>query len=364
MPASSTESSLDEAWPGLPCRALEILAQRCEAAASTDDVAAVVGEVGHLVAGYAGNGLAGHLLAGLISALNDRAVRRVIAITVPEHRLPAVSWCWLALGSEGRQEQTFVTDQDNGLIFSAADDTEAAALRELFLPFARTVNERLDRCGFSFCKGEVMAGNPRWCLSFDEWRRCFIDWVRRPDPLALMHATIFFDLCPLYGDLALGQALQRSVLQLTADTPAFLHLMAANALQAQPPLGLLGDVVTEAGEHGQVVDLKKYGARIFVDAARIFALAKGEGAVATRDRLALAGAAAGMTEEEVAAGLDALSHLLRLRLARQAQALARGETPHHGVVPEQLHGVDRAILRESLREARRVQQRLKLNYAL
>ena len=60
-------------------------------------------------------------------------------------------------------------------------------MRELFVPFAQEVNRRLADCGFPLCRGEVMAGNPAWCLSLEEWRDRFIDWVRRPDPQALLN---------------------------------------------------------------------------------------------------------------------------------------------------------------------------------
>lgn len=347
-----------------PCA--EILAIS-EAAGQVETVAAArecAAAITALTAGLSSLGLGGTAWSRLVSTLNDRLVCRVIELTARQHRLPQVPWCWLALGSEGRFEQTFTTDQDNGLIFSATDAAEAAALRQLFLPFAQAVNANLDHCGYAFCKGEVMAGNPKWCLALEEWQLQFIEWVRRPDPQALMHATIFFDLRPLYGDLTLGERLRDLLLAMTQDTPAFLHLMAANALQAPAPLGLLGDVVTESSKDGGRVDLKKFGARVFVDAARIFALAAGVRAVDTHRRLLEAGPTAGMLVEEVAAAADALSHLQRLRLSRQAGVIAAGGQPDHSLPPDALHELDRSILRESLRQAKRLQQRLKLNYAL
>lgn len=312
------------------------------------------------VAGQVAAGASGLLASQLISGLNDRLTERLIALAAARHRLPPVNWCWLALGSEGRQEQTFLTDQDNGLIFDAADDHEAVALRRLFLPFARSVNELLAACGFSLCRGGIMAGQPECCLSFNEWRERFIDWVRRPEPTALLNASIFFDLRPLYGDAALAERLRSLLLGLTGDTPAFLHLMAANALHADVPLGWLGEVQAVGGEAGDELDLKKYGSRIFVDAARIFALASGERAVSTSDRLR----ASPLPDDEIRAVDAAFSHVLRLRLDQQMADLAAGKPVGYGLKPARLHDVDRAILREALKQARRLQQRLKLNYAL
>lgn len=337
----------------LPCEALARLKKALKSLERLDDAPALSADIAAYARQLVETGYAGDLVAKTLSILNDALVRRVIELTLPRHRLPAVDWCWLALGSEGRHEQTFVSDQDNGLIFSAADGQEAALLRELFLPFAQDVNQQLARCGFDLCPGNIMAGNPDWCLSLDEWRRQFQDWVRRPEPTALLNASIFFDLRPLYGDKSMAENLSKLLLSLTSDTPAFLHLMAANALQAEVPLGFLGEVVVEKGCSLEQIDLKKFGSRIFVDAARIFALALGVQPVSTQERLREAGQKAGLGKDELAAVDAGFAHILRLR--QQIQVL--GEKV-------EWHEIDRVILRESLKQAKRLQQRLKLNYGL
>lgn len=345
----------------LPCRRQLALENDLNALAALDEAPRLAERIDEFLRDLAARDLSGRLLTRLISAFNDRLSLRVIELTARRHRLPAVSWCWLALGSEGRHEQTFISDQDNGLVFSAADRQEADALRQLFLPFAQDVNRRLADCGFTLCTGGIMAGNPLWCLSLDEWRQQFFEWVRRPEPQALLNATIFFDLRPLYGDADLGETLRSLLLSLTVETPAFLHLMATNALQASVPLNFRGEVAGESGESGEQVDLKKFGSRIFVDAARIFALSGGARAVNTSARLRDAGLAAGLQADEIVAVDAAFSHILRLRLGHQIGA---GPEGGNGVPLASLNDVDRAILKESLKQARRLQQRLKLNYGL
>lgn len=345
----------------LPCRKEVDLAAELNAITRLDKLPALAGNVRQLLLEMVNKGWSGQAMTRFLSAFNDHLTTRVIELVAAEHRLPSVDWCWLALGSEGRHEQTFVSDQDNGLIFNAADEREADALRPLFLPFAQEVNQRLADCGFKLCSGNIMAGNPAWCLSFDEWRQQFIDWVRRPEPNALLNASIFFDLQPLFGQLELGEKLRSLLLSLTTDTPSFLHLMAANALQAEVPLNFRSEVV---GEVGGVLDLKKFGSRIFVDTARIFALAAGVRTVNTAERLQQAGPKAGLPAAEIAAVDAAFSHILRLRLDQQLADLAAGEEESRGLKLSSLHEMDKAILRESLKQARRLQQRLKLNYAL
>ncbi len=344
-----------------PCRQQLELVTAVSALSELDAAPALAGRLRDHLLGAAGRGLDGLAATQLISVFNDRLTGRIIELTVRRHRLPQVSWCWLALGSEGRHEQTFVTDQDNGLIFNATSEQEATALRQIFLPFAQEVNRHLAACGFALCIGQIMAGNPAWCLSLEEWREKFIDWVRRPEPEALLNASIFFDLRPLYGELALGEKLRSVLLAMTVATPSFQHLMAANALRVDVPLNFRGDIA--AGE-GESIDLKKYGSRIFVDVARIFALSSGTTSVNTAERLRQAGASAGLPASEIAAVDAAFSQILRLRLAQQIETAGRGEPEGHGLKPGNLHDVDRAILRETLKQAKRLQQRLKLNYAL
>ncbi len=345
----------------MPCRQQAALNDELAALKSVREVPAIASRQRAFLHELAVGGLDGQALSRVVSEFNDRLSCRVIELVGAAHHLPPVAWCWLALGSEGRHEQTFVSDQDNGLVFAASDSREAGALRAIFLPFAQEVNQRLADCGFELCRGQIMAGNPSWCLSSDEWRGQFIDWVRKPEPNALLNASIFFDLRPMYGQLELGEELRSLLLALTSDTPAFLHLMAANALHAEVPLNFLGEL--SVGDH-ETLDLKKYGSRIFVDAARIFALAAATRAVHTGDRLHAAGPAASLSPGEIAAVNAAFSHILRLRLSDQLAGLRSADGQHQGFRPSTLHDLDRAILRESLKQARRLQQRLKLNYAL
>lgn len=343
----------------LPCRQLASLEAVLAGCADPAQGPALAGRIRAQARALALAGVDGLLLTRVLSSLNDMLAVRIIELLAQQHRLPAVDWCWLALGSEGRGEQTFVSDQDNGLVFSAANDGEAAALRELFLPFAQAVNARLADCGFELCSGRIMAGNPAWCMSCDEWREQFVDWVRRPDPAALLNASIFFDLRPLYGAAGLAEGLRSLLLSQTVETSSFLYLMAANALQAAPPLNFRGELPA-----GDELDLKKFGSRIFVDAARIFALAAGCRAVSSADRLHQAGPAAGLLPTELASVEAALQQILRLRLRQQMLDAEAGRPLSNGLRPAGLNDVDQAILRESLRQARRLQQRLKLNYSL
>jgi len=349
--------------PRFPLAELNALQLRLSTLARVEEGPALAAAIREFGQQLAATSCPGALQARLLADLNDALVNHLILQTAAASRLPEVPWVWLALGSQGRREQSFSTDQDNGLLFSAVDEREAEALRQRFVPFGERLNALFDACGFTFCSGGIMAGNPAWCLSLHEWRQCFADWIRKPEAEALLNATIFFDFRPLCGHATLADELRQHLLTLTRDTPVFLHLMAANALHAEVPLARLGDFQTLEVDGRKVIDLK-HCARIAVDTARIFALASGVDAVDTTSRLAASGPVIGLLPQETAAAADAFSHLLRLRLSAQVARMQADAAPDHLLDPAALHELDRSVLKASLQQIRRLQQRLRMNYGL
>jgi CBS domain-containing protein len=307
-------------------------------------------------------GVGAEPLTRTIAALNDALSRRVIDLVLERHDLGDFAWCWLALGSEGRGEQTFATDQDNALLFSAADATEADAQRVRLIAFAREVNAALDTLGFPLCTGNVMASNAELCLSTEEWKAKFLAWIRAPTPQALLGANIVFDFRPLYGDTTLGDALREWLFGYTQANPMFLRLMVQNALEVEPPLGLIRTfaVDDDAAVKG-TIDLKTRGTRLFVDCARVFALAHGIADTGTVARIRLAGARLHVAPRHIDATVEAFHFLQLLRLRQQDRV---GGSDPNRIDPYALHDIDQRMLKEALRQARQLQERLRLSYRL
>lgn len=335
------------------------------AIARSDDPArlpALAHDIGDLAHSLLAQGMDAENLTAIISSLNDRLTERIIALECEAHgKLTGLRWCWMALGSEGRMEQTLATDQDNALIFEAADDAQRAAL----LAFAQRVNARLDACGFPLCKGGIMAGNPQWCLSASDWKRQFAEWIDHGSPEALLHASIFFDFRPLAGDATLVLDLRAWLNAAAQKNPRFLHQMAGNALRNRPPLGVMRDfVLSDDDAHPHTIDLKLNGATPFVDAARIFALATGSSQTNTAKRLRAAAQALNIPDNELDDWNRAFHFLQLLRLRTQHGKQRAGQTPDNHLDPDSLNPLDRRILKEALRQARKVQARLAMDYHL
>ena len=315
-------------------------------------------------------GVAPEQLTQFISTFNDLLTARVIelecAAACPPGEPLHESICWMALGSEGRLEQTLKTDQDNAIIFKIPEGMTADQMRERLLPLARRINETLDLCGFPLCKGEIMASNSKWCLSETEWQEVFIKWVDSGSPESLLHASIFFDFRALYGAEHLVEQLRAWLTDHVRGNQRFLHQMAANSLRNRPPLGIVRDFIVG---QGNTLDLKLNGITPFVDAARIFSLATGVGKTNTVQRLRASAAALRVPATEVEAWINAFLFIQMLRLRHHYEAsaqLADGETQHldNRIDPAQLNELDRRILKEAFRQALKVQAKLALDYQL
>jgi CBS domain-containing protein len=315
-------------------------------------------------------GIAPEQLTQFISTFNDLLTVRVIELECAASGLQGTTllegFCWMALGSEGRFEQTLKTDQDNALIFTVPDNMTADQVRAKLLPVAKRINAALDLCGFPLCKGEVMASNPKWCLSLDEWKGVFGTWVDQGGPKDLMHASIFFDFRALYGSQQLADELQLWVARLARNNERFLHQMAANALRNRPPLGVVRDFVT--GKEN-TLDLKLNGITPFVDAARIFSLATGGTHTNTVQRLRQSATGLRIPAGDVEAWINAFLFIQMLRLrhhyeATRHQVNAEARPLDNLIDPSTLNELDRRILKEAFRQARKVQAKLALDYQL
>jgi len=267
------------------------------------------------------------------------------------------------LGSQGRREQTLASDQDNAILFD--DEADPETRRSELLPLALEVNQALDRCGFALCRGNIMASNRLWCLSATEWRRRFAAWIDQPQAEALLNATIFFDFRAIGGNHPLVEELRSWLASYARGNDRFLTLMVLNALENQPPLGLLRDfVLTRSGEHPHTVDLKISGVQPFVEAARIYALSCGVQTTHTLERIEAAGQLRGLPKQETAAWCDAFRTVQRLRLGLNTRQLADGNATHNFLDPDTLNTLDRNVLKEALRQARSLQGRLARDFAL
>ena len=304
----------------------------------------------------------------IVTEFNDRVTSKLIQLTEEEmeHRgegRPPVPYSWMALGSEGRREQTLRTDQDNALIFANVPESSQTRVKTWFLGFAERIVDGLERCGFPRCTGGVMASNPDWCQSETGWRNTFLRWINDPKPTTLRLATIFFDFREIYAEADFIETLALRLREDIEGNRLFLRHLAANALYNRPPLGFLRQFVVEkSGEHANQLNLKMSGLTPIVDAARVMALDLGAPSTNTLERLE-AIQRRGILKDELAADLkEAFSFITLLRIGRHLEDRAAGRTPDNFVDPESLNNFQRKMLKEAFKVVTELQSLLEQRY--
>lgn len=309
-----------------------------------DGIAKLTAKIPDLLVQLVAGGRRHDIATRLITDIADAATRRLIALAEEHLGPPPARYLWLACGSQGRREQTGVSDQDNCLILEDGADPASPYFRDL----TRFVSDGLDTAGYVYCPGDMMATNDRWRQPLAVWKRYFRGWIDTPNPEAQMLASVMFDLRPIAGDTELFGGLQRDTLRAAAKNSIFFRHMVSNSLKHSAPLGLLGGLATiRSGEHKASIDMKHNGVVPIVDLGRLFALKGRLEAVNTRARLEAARAEGLLSSGGGADLLDAYDLIASLRLSHQAEQIRCGEAPDNYLAPAGLSDFERSHLRNA-----------------
>ncbi|HMO39418.1 MAG TPA: DUF294 nucleotidyltransferase-like domain-containing protein [Saprospiraceae bacterium] len=321
----------------------------------------------HLLEKYIRQEVSIAYISTVITEINDAMVRRILqlseaALTQVGILPPGVPFCWLALGSAGREEQLLRTDQDHALVFADVPPEQYAAVKDYYLQLAAKAATMLHECGFDYCPADMMASNPQWCLSLSDWKAQFSDWIRTPTQQAVLYCTIFFDYRAVYGELSLAEALTAHVFSELDVQSIFLPFLAKNALQNPPPLTFFRDFMVErSGEHKDAFDIKTRAMMPLCDAARVLVLNARFGKINnTFRRFEKLAELEPQNRELYQQAADAYELLMRYRALQGLQNRNSGRF----FKPAQLSKTERLLLRNSFRPVRELQSLLNVRFQL
>jgi CBS domain-containing protein len=316
---------------------------------SVDGLIQVSGKINNIVGILLKEGAKASNITKIITEINDRLIRKIIEIGEKTFGHPPVPYCWIALGSEGRREQTFKTDQDNAIIYAdPSSDAEEEEVKKYFLGFTPFVRESLTRIGFPLCTADYMASNPRWCQPLRSWKKYFLNWISEPTPDAVLKSLIFFDFRPLHGKFGLADELRDSFRSRIEDQGIFLGHMANMIIRNTPPIGFLKSFVVEkGGEHKDEFDLKIKGIAPLVDAVRLFALEKGVKETSTSGRIQLLKDKNTIVKDSADGLEQALEFIMLLRIHHQFEQIKSGLKPDNFINPNTLSTLEKKTLKEA-----------------
>jgi CBS domain-containing protein len=300
----------------------------------------------------------------MIAILNDHILERMLTLLEEELGAPPVSYCWLLLGSEGRREQTFKTDQDNAILYAdPVNDTERDAAEIYFKEFASRAIDHLVKCGYPLCPGEIMAINPKWCQPLSVWKGYFATWIAAPDPTELLNATIFFDFRAGFGNAALARELRHYMNEKIRHKDIFLFHLARQCTSTRIPLSFFKNfMVDRDGEHKDALDIKRQGLTPFVNFGRVLALKHGINETNTMARLKALYDGEFLSEELWASANDAYDLQMQQRLVHQIGQIAEEKEPDNHINPKQLSDLEKRMLKEAFAVIERIYSVLETMY--
>ncbi|WP_350979241.1 DUF294 nucleotidyltransferase-like domain-containing protein [Shewanella sp. AC34-MNA-CIBAN-0136] len=303
-----------------------------------------------------------HMVGRAMSEIGRNFKQRLLELAEEKFGPPPVPYCFLALGSMARDEQLMVTDQDNAIIL---DNSYNVALHgAYFEKLADFVCDGLAACGYSYCTGDIMASNPEYRKTREQWEECFGDWIENPNPQALLNCSIFFDLTGVYGRIKWAEQLNAFILSKAKKNNRFLACLAHNALNRKPPLGFFKDFVMEKdGRHNNSINLKRRGTAPLADLIRVHALAIGSQSQNSFERL----------EDIIDSGIlptskgEDLQHAMELislvRLRHQSTDIESGIEPDNNIEPESMSDFERRNLKDAFLVLSNAQNFLKYRYS-
>lgn len=289
-------------------------------ARSADEIRALHDRLPGIAAAYIDGGLTPRVFCRSMTAVTDAIIGRYCALVEADIGPPPGAYAFMTLGSVARGEQTLISDQDNAIVFS--DGGRSGYFHEL----GQRVCMQLNKTGYEYCDGQVMAKSDRWCVSQEQWKAYYDGWVRSGSPEDVLDLSIFFDIRSGSAGAALVDELKAYVLRLIPDNKPLLHYFARAAHSRRLPLGPLGNLQSDMADGRKELDLKQV-MMTAVDTARVFALHFGMPETNTIERIGGLMRRGFMVPQDAEAIIAAYGSLMDLRLGHQLRCIAEHQQP-------------------------------------
>ena len=339
-----------------------LLIKEIKKAKDAETLKYVRSKAANLTKGYIDQEIPIYFITKVISEINTAITRRAIQLSIKKiGKEPPVDFAWFAVGSQGRKEQLLMTDQDNALVFDNVEASEYKAVKAYFLELANKVTEKLNIVGFEYCPANIMASNPKWCLSAKEWKQQFKEWIKDPIPEKILFSIIFYDFDLVYGSEDVYNNMAKSVLKHIKKNQLFLGFLGKVTLDNPAPLGFFKQFLVEQdGENKDNFDIKSRAIRPLADAARIFSLYHGlqiNNTIARYEKLM-------EVEPQNADLFESCANAFKILLQfRTSQGLVNNDTGRY-VDINSLSKADRLKLKSCFKPIKNIQDSLKLRFKI
>ncbi len=341
---------------------LAVLTQSIRQARTVEQIVAARQDLPKLVKALIDGGAKARNVTRAVTAVSDAVVEKLIDFGQAALGPPPARFAFLALGSQGREEQTLATDQDHAVVFENVSEEARPGVQDYFQKLGEIVSGGMEKAGFPLCLGKIMADNPRWCQPLRAWMGYFEDWLRTAEPQDILDIQIFFDFRTVVGEKDFALELRRHIDRILNQEPPFLLHYARASLQYKSPLGFLGHVVLGSTKDGARTFNIKDALLPVVNFARLYALRHGVQEMNTLDRLHALFEIGTLKRALHDEAVQVYDYLMQLRISAQARAADRGLAPGNEIDPKELTHLEETLLKQALTQIANIQKKISFDF--
>jgi signal-transduction protein with cAMP-binding, CBS, and nucleotidyltransferase domain len=307
----------------------------------------------HMVNGLIRNNADLRSITKFTTLISDAITKRIIQLAIDQVGEPPRRFAFLCMGSEGREEQTLLTDQDNAIVYDDADDEHGASVQQYFLTLGERISDNLNRAGYSYCKGGMMAMNTKWCQPLSVWKKYFTQWVTTANAQDVLEFKIFFDCRFIEGSKDLSDQLNDHIHRLVSSYSNFFVYLSENLLRNELPDGI--------EKLKTPIDLK-IALLPIVDFARLYGLKHRSRSHNTIDRLEF------IREREIISDhmfnniLNAYTLLMHTRLLHQTHCHTSNIPIDNIVQPQHLSDMHLLIIKRYFSLLKEIKQKISIDF--
>jgi signal-transduction protein with cAMP-binding, CBS, and nucleotidyltransferase domain len=292
----------------------------------------------------------------MISTIADAITHRLVEFAIEEMGEPPARFALVALGSEGRREQTLVTDQDNAIIIEDVTNDRFSEVNRYFLYFGKKINLWLDRIGYQYCQGEIMAGNPQWCQPLKRWKDYFTGWAGEKSAEGLLGMAIFFDLRIVYGEEQLTKELRQHIHKTLSEGELFFSHLAREVAEYDVPQNIFRNNAAENGTSMPESINVKNALSPLTGFIRVYALENRISDSESLQRLKKLLRLKILPEPDCQELENMYCRLMEIRFRSQVNAILANRAPDNMVGQDELTAIEQTMVRKAFSEIRRYQE--------
>ena len=307
-------------------------------ATSIEDLKDIQNDLKNLILILKTKGVKVRYITKLVSTLNVKIYKKLFDMCVSKELQDKCAL--IVMGSEGREEQSVKTDQDNALIIQDGVDTG------LFIEPMLQLNQYLLEIGFPKCEGNVMVSNEFWRRDVSSFKALINTWTQNMSDASVQEFSIFLDAKCVAGNESLLEELRTYLYAHFDKRDDVLAHIAKAVLNFQTPLSLFSGFVLEK-DHNNKLDLKKGGIFALVHGVRTLALEYGIRETNTIERIKVLNNRGVIDKNFATELIESFDSLLAIRL--QAMLHSHDIENSNYINPKALEKNQRDLLKDSFK---------------